>query len=71
MIDARYQGKGYGHRALQQALSYIRTFPCGPSEYCWLSYEPDNLTAKRLYQSFRFAENGQTDGNEVVAVLRL
>lgn len=71
MIDARYQGRGYGRRALQQALSYIRTFPCGPSEHCWLSYEPGNLKAKRLYESFGFAENGQMDGNEVVAVLHL
>lgn len=62
MIDARYQGRGYGRRALQQALSYIRTFPCGPSEHCWLSYEPGNLKAKRLYESFGFAENGQMDG---------
>ena len=71
MIDARYQGKGYGRRALEAALAYIRTFPCGPAERCWLSFEPDNLTAKGLYHSMGFEENGEMDGNEVVAVLRL
>lgn len=71
MIDARYQGKGYGRRALEEALRYIRTFPCGPAEWCWLSFEPDNLAARRLYQSLGFEENGEMDGNEVVAVLRL
>lgn len=71
MIDARYQGKGYGRRALEEALRYIRTFPCGPAERCWLSFQPENLTARRLYQSLGFEENGEMDGDEVVAVLRL
>lgn len=71
MIDARYQGHGYGRQALAAALAYMRAFPCGPAERCWLSYEPDNLAAKRLYHSFGFVENGEMDGNEVVAVLCL
>ena len=25
----RYQGKGYGRKAMELALDYIRTFPCG------------------------------------------
>lgn len=37
----------------------------------WLSFEPDNLKAKGLYHSMGFEENGEMDGNEVVAVLRL
>lgn len=71
MIDAQYQGKGYGRRALEEALAYIRTFPCGPAELCWLSFEPDNQIARRLYHSMGFEENGEMDGHEVVAVLRL
>ena len=53
------------------ALDYIRTFPCGSAEYCWLSYEPENKAAKALYNSFGFVENGETDGEEIVAVLKL
>ncbi len=71
MIDARYQGKGYGKAALAEALAYIRTFPCGPAESCWTSWEPENIAARALYRSFGFRENGERDGNEVVGVLKL
>ena len=42
MIDERYQGKGYGRAAMKQIVDYIASEPCGPAEYCWLSYEPEN-----------------------------
>ena len=41
MIDKNYQRKGYGRAAMQQALELVRSFPCGESEYCWISYEPE------------------------------
>ena len=71
MIDKRYQGQGYGRKAVRLALDFIRTLPCGPATYCWLSYEPDNTVAKKLYQSFGFIETGETDGEELIAVLQL
>lgn len=71
MISSEYQGKGYGKKAMQAALDYIRTFPCGKAEYCWLSYEPENEVAKKLYASFGFMENGEKSGEEIVAVLKL
>ena len=71
MIDAAQQGKGYGKAALGLALDYIRSFPCGPAKLCWLSYEPENTAAAALYHAFGFAENGEFDGDEVVAVLTL
>lgn len=40
-------------------------------EYCWLSYEPENQIAKELYASFGFAEIGEYDGEELIAVLKL
>ena len=33
MIDQKYQGKGYGRKALGLALDFIRTFPCGIAHY--------------------------------------
>ena len=57
MIDKRYQGKGYGRKAMQLALDYIRTFPCGKADTCWLSYEPENEVAKKLYASFGFTKS--------------
>ena len=44
---------------------------CGKAEYCYLSYEPENINAKRLYSKFDFIENGEMDGEEIVAVLKL
>jgi len=71
MIDRRYQGRGYGKAAMKLALDFIRTYPCGKSERCWLSYEPDNHAAEKLYNSFGFVPNGEKDGAEVIAVLDL
>ena len=71
MIDRDEQGKGYGRAAVELALDFIRSFPCGKAEYCFLSYEPENEKAKKLYQSFGFAETGDMDGDEIIAVLKL
>lgn len=73
MIDRRYQGKGYGRQALQLALDFIRTFPAGEAQYCWLSYEPSNEAAKKLYLSFGFVEQPAhfEEGGEMPAVLKL
>lgn len=71
MIDRRYQNQGIGRRALTLALDYIRTLPCGAAELCYLSYEPENTVAAELYHSFGFEENGEYDGDEMIAVLKL
>lgn len=71
MIDSRYQHRGYGRAALQLAIDFIRTYPCGKAEKCWLSYEPENITAEKLYGSFGFMPNGEKDGGEIIAVLNL
>ena len=71
MIDKKYQHNGYGKEAVKLALDFIRTKPCGEAEYCWLSYEPDNIVAKKLYSSFGFVETGDKDGEELIAVLKL
>ena len=75
MIDKRYQNKGYGRIAMQLALDYIRTFPCGKSDSVWLSYEPENEVAKKLYASFGFVELPQfykgEEEDEMPAILKL
>ena len=71
MIDKAYQRRGYGKEAVQLALDFIKSFPCGKAEYCWLSYEPENEAARQLYRSFGFSETGEVDGEELIAVLRL
>ena len=71
MIDKSYQGRGYGKEAVSLALDFIKSFPCGSAEYCWLSYEPENEIAKKLYASLGFNETGDMDGEELIAVLKL
>lgn len=71
MIDKKYQHKGYGRKAVELALDFIRTLPCGSAECCWLSYEPENTVAKNLYAAFGFSETGDMDGEEIIAALKL
>lgn len=72
MIDKQFQNRGYGREAMARIIEFIRTFPAGPADCCWISYKPDNVVAKKLYESFGFRENGEVyNDNEVVAVLPL
>ncbi|MCR4684605.1 MAG: GNAT family N-acetyltransferase [Lachnospiraceae bacterium] len=71
MIDKAYQKKGYGRKAVRMAIDFVRTLPCGPADYLWTSYEPENEVACRLYRSFGFSETGEKDGEELIAVLPL
>ena len=73
MIDKRYQGRGYGREAMNLALDFVRSLPCGQAEYCWLSYEPENEVARRLYQSLGFQEVPEAyyKNGEMPAILKL
>ena len=71
MIDEQYQDKGYGKEAVRLALDFVRTWPCGNADYCWVSYEPKNSVARKLYRFFDFVETGEYDGEETIAVLKL
>ena len=71
LIDKKYQGKGFGREAVRLGLEFIRTWPHGKADACVTSYNPENEAAKKLYASFGFVENGETDDDETVAVLKL
>ena len=71
MIDSHYQNRGYGKEAVRLALEFVKTFPCGKAEYCWLSYEAENRIASQLYRLFGFVETGEMDGDELIAILKL
>lgn len=71
MIDKDQQGKGYGKAAFSAIMDYIKTFPCGEAEYVWLSFEPENVRAEKLYTSFGFIANGETCGEEIVYVRKI
>ena len=71
MIDKDFQGRGFGKKAMDLALEFINTFPCGTAKYCWLSYESYNDVARQLYKSVGFVETDEKDGDEIVAILEL
>ena len=71
MIDKKFQGKEFGKKAMDLALEFVKTFPCGTAKYCWLSYESDNNVARQLYNSVGFVETDERDGEEIVAILEL
>ena len=71
MIDRRYQGRGYGKQAMEAILRLVNSFPCGKADCVWLSYVPGNEAAAGLYHAFGFRENGQMDGDEIIAVRSL
>lgn len=70
MIDKRYQGRGYGKEAVKLALAFIKTFPHGKAEYCWICYDKDNEVAKKLYLSMGFKEI-EIQGDDINAVIKL
>lgn len=68
MIDRRYQGQGLGHQAMNSAMDFLKSFPYGPANLCWVSYDPNNLVARHLYQRHGFIENGMMADDEVIAI---
>lgn len=71
MIDKDHQGKGYGKKAFTKVLDLIKTLPQGNATSVFLSYEPENEVARKLYASFGFVETGDIDEGEVIARLAL
>ena len=70
MIDEEEQGKGYGKKAVKLALEFVKTFPHGRADYCWLCYDKNNEVARKLYLSMGFQEIGEQD-DDITAVIKL
>ena len=71
LLEALSAGALEREEAIGLALDFIRSWPCGKAEYVALSYEPENELGAKLYHSLGFTENGEMDGDEIVAVLKL
>ena len=71
MIDKKYQGHGLGKQTIDAVIALIRTFPFGEAKKVWLSYEPENMRARKIYRKYGFVENGEMCGGEIVAVYEL
>ncbi len=69
MIAAEHQGKGYGTRALQQVIDYVKTRPRATEMF--LCYQPGAGGPRDFYRKFGFEETGETEGDEIVMRLPL
>ncbi|MBP2115933.1 GNAT family N-acetyltransferase [Paenibacillus silagei] len=61
MIDARFQGKGYGKAAIKEVIKMLST-----REDCTqirVSHIPINLVANKLYKSVGFSDTGEFEDN--------
>jgi len=67
MIDEKYQGKGYGKKAIQLIIEDIKNMKVDRHQTITLSYEPENEHAKRVYEKmgFREVEGLMIEGEQV------
>ncbi|KPL90217.1 hypothetical protein SE18_07890 [Herpetosiphon geysericola] len=68
LVDAIFQGRGYGRMAIQLMLATIRA---AGGRSVAVSYEDANHVARRLYQSLGFVETDEQPFGEPFAVLQL
>lgn len=69
MIDAHYQGHGYGEQASRMMLEEMRRDGKYPEAI--LCYIEGNEAAKQLYEKIGFVHTGEVDEDEVIMKIRL
>ncbi|WP_160672548.1 GNAT family N-acetyltransferase [Clostridium sp. C8-1-8] len=69
MIDYKYQGKGYGKRALGKIIEEMKNFK--DCNEVFLSFDTENQIGKKLYESFNFKSTGRIIDDELLYSLSL
>jgi diamine N-acetyltransferase len=64
MIDGRFQSKGYGREAMKLLLDKIKED--NEHHVVYISFEPENIRAKALYESLGFIQDGRIIEEEIV-----
>jgi diamine N-acetyltransferase len=67
MIDAAYQGQGYGRGVLECLIDLLKAHD--DCEQIEITYHPANTQARQLYLSLGFAETSEIEDGELVALL--
>ena len=65
MVDGASQGRGIGRAALETLIIWLAAKP--NCREVALSYEPDNVVARKLYADLGFVETGEWEDDELVA----
>lgn len=67
MIDAAYQGRGYGRAAMTEVIRQLKQKPdCREIK---ISFVPENVAAEKLYLGLGFKPMGWIEDGEVVLML--
>ena len=69
MIDEKYQNNGYGTRALELCIDYIKSKPFGKSNDIILTCNIENYNAIHIYKKLGFKDTGDIDGDEIIMKL--
>ena len=69
MIDARYQGLGFGRRALELVIAYVKTRP--DAKTLFTSCVPGAGSPCPFYEKMGFAYTGEEDEGELIMRLEL
>ena len=69
MIDEKYQNNGYGTKALELCIDYIKSKPFGQSNDIILTCNIENYNAIYMYKKLGFKETGDIDDNEITMKL--
>ncbi len=64
MIDQNHQRKGYGNAAMREALRRIKDKP--DYRELLISFVPENIAARKLYESLGFVDTGEVEDEELV-----
>ena len=68
MIDRRFQGRGFGKRAMELVLEFVRS---QNATEMTLSYVPGKGNPSGFYAQFGFEETGEVDDDELIMKLIL
>ena len=69
MMDARYQGLGYGRQAINLLIEHVKTRPA--AREIKVSYVPKDGNPGPFYAKLGFVETGEVEGGETVMKLDL
>lgn len=69
MIDQRYQGFGFGKKALELVIQHVRTLP--NAKQLFLSYVPGEGCPRPFYEKLGFVDTGVVEDGEIVMRLEL
>ena len=69
MVAGPHQGKGYGRRAVEQLIEYVKTRP--GAEGLLTSHVPIEGSPEGFYRKLGFERTGEEDGGEVLMRLGL